>query len=75
MKRTRLLTNNLWGIGYKEAFPYEYIEEILPIKFETLNVKGMKCAKEWLTIRYGDYMKIPPVSQRENHSLLAWRVK
>ena len=74
VKGSKLLTNTLWGIGFKEAFPAEYMEEMVRIPFENIEVMGMKHGKDWLAIRYGDYMKLPPEDQRESHGLKAWRV-
>ena len=68
------ITNNIWGIGYKEAFPAKYMTELTVYKFENIYVKGIKEADKWLTIRYGDYMKLPNEEDRINHGLKAWKI-
>lgn len=68
------VTNNIWGIAYKEAFPTQYMTDIIDYKFENIEVKGMKEADKWLRIRYGDYMQLPKEEERINHGLRAWRI-
>lgn len=67
------ITNNIWGIGYKEAFPCKFMTEMIEYEFENIKVKGMKEADKWLTIRYGDYMRLPDKEDRVNHGLKAWK--
>lgn len=67
------ITNNIWGIGSEEAFPARYMTEIVDYRFENIMVKGIKEADKWLSIRYGDYMKLPEKEQRVNHGMKAWR--
>ena len=68
------MTNNIWGVGYKEAFPAQYMKEMIKYKFEDITVQGIKDADKWLTMRYGDYMKLPPEEERVNHGIKAWKV-
>ncbi len=69
------LANTMWGAEYhKEVFPAELMNEMERIPFEGITVSAMKRAHEWLTIRYGDYMKLPPEEERVNHGMKAWRV-
>lgn len=68
------VSNNIWGIGYKEAFPARYMTEMIEYKFENIKVKGMKEADKWLHVRYGDYMKLPKQDERINHGLKAWAI-
>lgn len=68
------ITNNLWGIAYKEAFPAEYMTKFKDYQFENIKVKGIMEADKWLTIRYGDYMKLPNEKDRINHGLKAWKI-
>ncbi len=68
-----LITNTLWGIGFREAFPPALFRETEEVSFEDIRVMAMTGRKEWLAIRYGDYMKLPPEQDRYNHSLKAWR--
>ncbi len=74
VNRCKFAANTLWGFGFeKETFPVELMDEMEEIPFEGIRVMAMKRAHEWLTIRYGDYMKLPPESERINHGLKAWR--
>lgn len=41
--------------------------EGVKIKFENLYANAPECYHEYLTILYGDYMKLPPKEQREPH--------
>ena len=69
----KMVANNIWGIGYKEAFPSKYMMDIVDYSFENIKVTGIKAADKWLTIRYGNYMKLPEKEQRVNHGLKAWK--
>ncbi len=73
-EKTSLLTNTLWGIGFKEAFPAEYMQSMTEYEFENRKFSGIVNADEWLTIRYGDYMKLPPEKDRICHGIKAWRI-
>lgn len=68
------ITNNLWGIGYKEAFPAAFMTKLVEYNFENIKVKGILEADKWLTIRYGDYMKLPKEQERVNHGMKAWKL-
>lgn len=70
---SQYLCNNVFGIGLREAFPKECMEEYVLYEFENIKVYGIKQYDKWLTIRYGDYMKLPPENQRINHGIVAWR--
>lgn len=72
IKNNRRIGGNTVGIGLAEAFPKEYMNEIVDYEFEGIKVKGMKQAADWLQIRYGDYMKLPPESERKGHRVKAW---
>ena len=48
--------------------------ELADYQFENITVKGFKDYDTYLTAIYGDYMKLPPESQRINHGIKAWRV-
>lgn len=61
------------GVYEKEIFPIEYMDSFQKIQFENESVSCIEKHKEWLTIRYGNYMEIPPVEARETHSLNVFR--
>ncbi len=73
-EKTSLLTNTLWGIGFKEAFPAEFMLDMTEYEFENRRFPGISNADGWLRIRYGDYMQLPPEEKRESHGLKAWRI-
>lgn len=70
---SKLICNNIHGIGYKEAFPREYMEEFDLYDFENIKVSGIRQADKWLRIRYGNYMQLPPEDQRISHNIIAWK--
>lgn len=73
-KKTAYLCNNIWGVGVKEKFPIEMTNKTQEYFFDTLIVNGIKDYDKWLTIRYGNYMELPPEDKRETHGFEAWRV-
>ena len=62
----------VWGSLEKEAFPSEFLEHYAQIQFEGIWVSIISNYKEWLSIRYGDYMKLPPIEDRVNHGIIAF---
>lgn len=72
ISKCKYVSSNIWGFGLAEAFPKELLEDIKDYSFENITVKGMARGKEWLAIRYGDYMTLPPENQRETHGIQAW---
>lgn len=46
----------------------------IDVVFEGLTVKGMANYEQYLTLKYGDYMTLPPEEKRETHSIKAWYV-
>lgn len=75
IKNSEFVCHNVWGVGEKEKFPKQLLLETAKYKFEELEVKGIKDYDKWLTIRYGNYMQLPPENERETHSFKAWRVE
>lgn len=51
----------------KELLKKEYVKPLIDIKFEDVTCKAFYKYKEYLKNIYGDYMKLPPVSERVNH--------
>ena len=66
------VSNNVWGKFKKDAFEKEYCKFDY-YDFEDLKVKGIKNYDLYLSKKYGDYMKIPPIEQRVSHSFKAWK--
>lgn len=67
------ITNLIWGFS---NVPCYYTKDLLKdkeYKFEDLTVNGMEDYDIILKRTYGDYMKLPPVDQRQTHNFKAWR--
>lgn len=56
----------------REAFPKSYLDSYIKMPFENIEVSVISHYREWLTIRYGDYMKLPPIEERVNHGICAY---
>lgn len=61
------------GVFEREMFPVEYMDTYEDILFEGISVKAIKKHREWLEIRYGDYMTLPPENQRVAHALNVYK--
>lgn len=62
--------------GDKKAWklPKSEYENMVLVEFEGYELPAMGCWHEFLTMLYGDYMQLPPESERQTHHLKAWRV-
>lgn len=60
----------VWG---KKAIPQKLFADISEYQFADISVKGIKDYDTYLSYIYGNYMKLPPIEQRENHGVRAWR--
>lgn len=49
--------------GYKR----KWYKETAPIEFERLTFDGIKDYDDYLTFKFGDYMTLPPESERQGH--------
>lgn len=49
--------------GYKR----KWYEETSPINFEDITFEGIKDYDDYLTFKFGDYMTLPPESERQGH--------
>lgn len=59
--------------GKREVFKREVFEQTVPLQFEELMLQAPQGYKTYLTSIYGDYMKMPPKSQRvSNHTSEEW---
>ena len=59
--------------GFMHNWPFKitptaYFDELIDVEFETLTFPAPKHYDEYLTLFYGDYMKIPPENERPKHS-------
>lgn len=57
------------------SVPKADYENMVEVEFEGHMLPVMGCWDEYLTIAYGDYMKLPPEEERATHHLKAWRVE
>lgn len=59
--------------GLKEVHEKDYYSELIDMPFENEMFKAPKKYHEFLTARYGDYMKLPPIEQQvTHHSFVAY---
>lgn len=49
---------------YRNTWPFDPFEEVIDVKFENLVLKSPARYDEFLRVRYGDYMQLPPEDQR-----------
>ena len=57
-------------------FPKEYFDECIDVDFEDIQTKIIKNYDGFLRLRYGDYMKLPPESERvRKHTCKAYYVE
>lgn len=54
--------------------PRSEFEKYREIEFDGRMYKAMGCAEEYLTMIYGNYMKLPPEQERISHCMKVWRV-
>lgn len=64
------VTLGLHGVG--EVNRKEGFLETIDVEFEGLTVKTMKNYDQYLTGKYGDYMRPPQKDQIEDHSIKVW---
>jgi len=63
-----------WNVyGEKELFPRSYFDELVEVDFEGRRFLASKNWDEILTQVYGNYMQLPPVDQRSDHGIMAWK--
>lgn len=64
----------VWGLyGINEVMEKDAFEKKDFMIFEKNTFRVMGCWKDYLKNLYGDYMKLPPIKDRVNHSFDAWR--
>ena len=57
--------------GGQLIYRNDYFSDLEELKFEDTTFKGSERYKDYLTAMYGDYMKLPPIEEREKgHSIL-----
>lgn len=58
---------NLFPTRKPYGFPIRFFEELMEVTFEGNAFLGSKYYNEYLTIKYGDYMQLPPIEERKIH--------
>lgn len=71
-KRVRALMFPTFGKEY--GYNREWFAPGDPIEFEGHQFQCMKGAKEYLTFSYGEYLKMPPVSERKVHPVTVFQL-
>ena len=77
-KKTRWETADYVGIitigiyGVKEKMPKDGFEACCNVTFEGHSFQAMSCWNDYLTNLYGNYMELPPESERHTHSISAY---
>lgn len=61
------IINFLAAYGFKETFSRESFSDSVNYEFEGRNIKGPKGYDDVLKTIYGDYMKLPPLEERNKH--------
>lgn len=56
------------------VLPRAGFEAVEYVRFEGHKLPAMGCWDEFLTRVYGNYMQLPPESERRHHQIRAWRV-
>lgn len=64
-KRIRILTFPVPGC--ENGYLRTSFENVVPIEFEGIKLMGMKDYNTYLSYKYGDYMKLPPIEKRKIH--------
>ena len=67
IKSKKMISLNGTNKIEKESFPSYLFDEYIDIDFENCKVMSIKKYDEFLTILYGDYMKLPPEAERIPH--------
>ena len=74
-KKSRYCGEIVCPVNNEEIYESEYFEDYIYVKFEDCEFPIYKSYKECLTLLYGDYMKLPPESERVDHRMKAYRIE
>ena len=70
-KNAKYLYDGMGRNVYHGAFPKSYLDEVIYVKIHGHDFPIPKEYDKYLTYLYGDYMKLPPASQRQtSHSIV-----
>ena len=62
-----------WPNGMKDYFPMRAVEPVMQHEFEGYRFSIPENYDEYLTLFYGNYMRIPPVEERQDHHIEVYR--
>ncbi len=63
-----------WGLcGSRGKMPQDAFSEFVEMEFEGKTFPALACWDHFLSSVYGDYMKLPPESERIVHDMMVWR--
>ncbi len=66
-KKSHTVRLNLFPTKKPYGFPISYFENLIEVEFEGETFYGSKEYDSYLKIKYGDYMKLPPIENRKVH--------
>jgi len=69
-KPSKTVRLNLFPTRKPYGFPIKYFEELTEVVFEGEKFMGSKYYDEYLTMKYGDYKKLPPIEERKVHPVI-----
>ena len=73
-ERAERVSSFMGGAKTGWSLPKLGYEDMTTVELAGHEFPAMGCWDEYLTKVYGDYMKLPPESERITHHLKAWRV-
>jgi lipopolysaccharide cholinephosphotransferase len=65
----------IWPITIKDVYPAEYFEDYAELEFEKEMFTVFKRYDDILRWRYGDYMQLPDIKERQRHQFDAYIIK
>ena len=65
--QAQYVANVVWGDGEKDVLKRYDFEDLIYLNFEGHQFKTIANWDEFLTHRYGDYMQLPPLAERDVH--------
>ncbi len=73
-KKTNTVRINLFPTRKPYGFPKYYFEELEQVTFEGYKFFGSKHYDAYLTMKYDDYMQLPPIAERKVHPVSKLKV-
>ena len=66
-KSSNTVRINLFPTNKPYGFPVKFFQELIDVTFEGEIFMGSKYYDKYLTIKYGEYMELPPIEKRKVH--------